>query len=82
MIRLADFDVDMSRKVGGNSQPRAENFEDERVARLDQFHAPTETDAERFEPLHFLIVRLDIADDRTNTRRELIQPDEGNCGLA
>ena len=80
MVRQTDFHPHMGRERGGHTQPRAENFEDERVTGFDQLDAAAEADAERFEPLHLLIVGLDVADDRADPRRELIQPDEFNCG--
>ena len=82
MVRLAHFNLHMGGERGGHAQPGAEHYEDQRVARFHQFHAAAETDAQRFETLHFLVVGFNVADDRTNARRELIQPDKGNGGLA
>ena len=82
MVRLADFNLHMGREPGGHSQPRTENFEDQRVTALDEFDAAAKTDPERFEALHFLIVNRDLADDGADMRRELIQPDESAGGLA
>lgn len=76
MIGLADFDLHVRRQCGGQSQPRAKNLEDQRIAKLDEFHAPAEAHAERFEALHLLVVGCDLADDGADARRELIQPDE------
>jgi len=81
MARLADFDLHIGRERGGDSEPRAENFENERVAELDQFHAPAKAHAERLETLHLLVVGRDLADDGADARREQVQPDESGRGL-
>jgi hypothetical protein len=82
MIRLADFHLDVGSETGGNAQPGAENFQDQRVAAFDEFDAAAQADTQRFEALHFLIVRLNVTDDRADPRRELVQPDEFDFGLA
>ena len=82
MIRQADFDLHIRRKRGGQSQPRAKNFEDQRVAHFDQLHATAEADAQCFEALHLLIIGRDAPDNSTDARRELIQPNEFSFGLA
>jgi len=82
MARLADLHLHIGRERGGKAQPRAEHFEDQRVADLDQLHAAAETDAERLEPLHLLVVGRDPADDGADPRREQIQPDESGRGLS
>jgi len=81
MARLADFHLHVGRERGGDAQPRAKNFQDERVARFDQLHAAAEAHAERFEALHLLVVGRDLADDGADAWREQIQPDESGCGL-
>ena len=81
MAGLADFHLHVGRERGGNAQPRAENFQDERVAHFDQFHAAAKAHAKRLEALHFLVVGRDLADDGADTRRKQIQPDESGCGL-
>ena len=82
MVRLADFHLHLGCEMSGHTQPRTENFQDQRVAGLDQFHTAAKTDAQGLEALHFLIVRRDAADDGTNPRWKLIQPDEFSFNLA
>ena len=82
MVWLADFHLDMRGQPGGQPEAGTENFEDQRVAALDEFDAAAEADAEGFEALHLFIVGLDVADDRADPRRELIQPDKLESGLA
>jgi hypothetical protein len=82
MSRLADFHLHVAGEGGGDAQPRTEHFEDQRVAALDQLHAAAQAHTQRLEALHLLVVNRDFADDGTNTRRELVQPDESVCGLA
>ena len=81
MVRLADLHLHIRRKRGGYPQPRAENFEDQRVANFDQFHAPAEAHAECLQALHLLVVGRDLPDDGADARREQIQPDESGRGL-
>ena len=81
MIWLADFHLHIRRQRGGQAQPRAENFEDQRVADLDQLHATAEAHAQRLEALHLFVVGRDLADDGADAWREQIQPHEGGRGL-
>lgn len=81
MTGLADFHLHIGRERSGDAQPRAENFEDERIAELDQLNAPAEADTKRFEALHLLVVGRDCADDGADARREQIQPDESRLGV-
>lgn len=80
MAGLADFHADARRELGGNAQPGAENFQDERIARPDEFHAAAHADAERLEPVGVLIVHLDAAHDGADARRQFIEP-HGRGGL-
>ena len=82
MIRLADFHLHIGREGGGNAQSRAKNFENQRVATFDELDPAAQTDAQRFETKHLLIISFDVADDRADTRRELIQTDECSFDLA
>jgi len=78
MARLADFHADARGQLGGQAQPRAENFQDERIARANQFDAAAHADAERFEALGVLVVGRDAAHHGANVRREFIQSHGGN----
>ena len=60
MAGLADFHLHVGGERGGHAQPRAEHFQDERVADADQFHAAAKAHAQRLEALHFLVVGRDL----------------------
>jgi hypothetical protein len=81
MIRLADFHLHMAGQGGGQAQARTKNFQDQRVAALDEFDAAAQTHTKSFEALHFLVINRDFADHGADMRRELVQPDESVCGL-
>ena len=82
MVWLADFNLHIGRERGRQTQPRTENFQDQRITELDQFHPAAQAHAERFKPLHLLVVGRDLADDGTDTRLKLIQPDKFRCSLS
>ena len=77
MAGLADFHADARGQFGGDAQPRAENFQDERIARADEFHAPAHADAERFQAVGVLVVGGDAAHDGADARRQFIEPHRG-----
>ena len=77
MAGLANFDADARGERGGQAEPRAEHFEDDRVAGADEFHAAAQAHAHRLEALHFLVVGLDAAHDGADMRRQLIKPHRG-----
>jgi hypothetical protein len=78
MAGLADFDHDAHGEFGGQTEARAEDFQDERIANADEFKAATDADAERFEPLRVLVLGRDAAHHGTDARRQFVQPDERN----
>ena len=78
MIGLADFHADPGGEFRRDSQPRTEDFQNERIAGTDQFHAAAKAYAERLEPLRVLIVGLDAAHDRADARRQRVEADERN----
>ena len=77
MAGLADFDADARGELGGQAEPRAEHFQDDRVAGADEFHAAAQAHAQRLEALRFLVVGLDAAHDGADARRQLIEPHRG-----
>ena len=78
MAGLADFHVDARGQFGGDAQPRAENFQDERIAGADQFHAAAHADAERFQALRVLVIGGDAAHHGADARRQFIEPHRGD----
>ena len=80
MAGQADFHADARRKLGRNAQPRAKNFQDERIACPNEFNAAADADAECLEPVRILIVHFDAAHDGTDMRRQFIKP-HGGGGL-
>lgn len=72
----ADFNAHARGERRGQPKPRAKNFENQRVAGANQFHAASGANAERFQPLCVFIVRFDVADDSANARRQIGQADE------
>ena len=77
MAGLADFHRDAPGEFSGQAQPGTEDFQDERIARADQFHAAAHAHAERLEALGILVVRLDAAHDGADARWQLIKPHRG-----
>jgi hypothetical protein len=77
MAGLADFHMNAAGETGRQAQPRAEYFQDERIAHADEFNAAAQADPERFEALGVLVVGLDAAHDGTNVRRQFIKPHQG-----
>ena len=77
MAGLADFHAHARGQLGGQAEPRAENFQDERIARADQFHAAAHADAERFEALRVLVVGFNAAHNGADARRQFIEPHGG-----
>ena len=78
MAGLADFHLDAGGEFGGDAEPRAEDFQDERIAGADELHAAAEADAERLEPLRVLVVGGDAAHHGADARRQGIEADERN----
>ena len=78
MAGLADFHADARRQLGGDAEPRAKNFQNERIAGADEFDAATDTDAESFQAIRVLVVRGDAAHDGADARRQLIKPHRGD----
>ena len=78
MAGLADFHADAGRQFGGQAQPGAENFQDERIAGADEFHAATHANTQRFQTVGVLVVGLDAAHDGAEARRQFIEPHRGD----
>ena len=78
MAGLADFHRHTRSEFGRQPKARAEDFQDERIAHADEFHATPHADAERLEPVRVLIVGHDAAHHGADARRQLIQPDDRN----
>ncbi len=77
MAGLADFHRDASRQFGGKTEPGTEDFQNERIAGTDQFHAAAHAHAQRFEALCVLVVSFDTAHDGADARWQLIEPHWG-----
>jgi hypothetical protein len=81
---LANFDLDTAGERGGDSESRAEDLENQRVAIADEFHPPADADTQGFEAEGFFIVGINAPDDRADAGREFIEPDQaggwiGSC---
>ena len=74
MAGLADFHPDAPGQLGGDPEPRAEDFQNERIARADELHAAAQADAERLEALRVLVVGRHAAHHGANVRRQFVEP--------
>ena len=80
MAGLADFHADARREFGGNAQPRAENLQDERIARPDELHASAHANPHGLKTLRVLVISADAAHHGADARRQFIEP-HGGGGL-
>ena len=78
MARLANFHMDAGSKFGGDAEPGAKNFQDERIARTDEFDAAAQTNTQCFQAFCVLVVGRNAAHHGADVRRQGIQADEGN----
>ena len=77
MAGLADFHADARSQLGRQAQPRTKNFQDERIARADEFHAAADTNTKRFEAVRVLVAGLNTAHNGADARRQFIEPHGG-----
>jgi hypothetical protein len=78
MAGSADFHLYPGGQFGGNTQPRAEDLQDERVARAGDLHAAPHTNAQRLEALGFFVIGGDAAYHGAGSRRQFVQSHGGN----
>ena len=70
--------MDARGQFGRDAKAGTENFQDERIARADEFHAATQTNAQRLEALRVLVIGRHAPHDGADARRQLIKPHQRN----
>jgi hypothetical protein len=81
MPGLANLDSDAGGEFGGQSELRAENAKDERIAAFYQLDTAAHAHAEHLEALHFLVVGLNAPHDGANARHQLVQAGQRFRGM-
>jgi len=74
---LADFHLNAPGKLGGNAEPGTEDFQDERIARANEFDTTPQANPKCFQALRILVVGGDAAHDGTDVRRQGVEPHQG-----
>ena len=76
MAGLADFHRHAHGEFGGETEARAENFQDKRIAGADEFQTAAHANPERFQPLRVFVVGRDATHHGADTGGQFVQPDE------
>lgn len=74
ILRTGFFELHARGERGRQADARAENLDDERVARFDDFNLAPDAKPRRLEALDFLAVGFNAADNRARLRRKFVQP--------
>jgi hypothetical protein len=80
MADRTDLHAHARSEFGGKTEARTENFQDQGIARADEFDAPAQAYAKRLEALRVLVVRINLTHDGAGARRQFIEAYGGGLG--